>query len=377
MAKPILSGMTWDHPRGYRCLEAASELYAAQTGVTINWSRRSLQAFADAPIRELAEAHDLIVLDHPHVGLIAESQCLSPLPPPQKAADMSLGGSLESYMWQDRLWAYPVDAACQMAVKRSDLCNGGPADWETILDARPGDFKMVTPLLPVDAFDMMMTLVAGRGEEDLPHSADEFVSRDNGILALTVLKALYRLGPGEAVHWNPIDVLEAMATTDEFAYSPCLFGYINYSRPGFRPHQLAHADLPSFRGSTRKRGILGGAGIGVSAMSDHRDEAVKFAGWVASEPVQSGVYLDHEGQPAHRLTWTKNEDNPLYSGFFKGARHTMDNAWTRPRDVWFLGFVDEVCAVFPDFFIRDLDPAAFLDTLNTLYRHHVKQGDCP
>lgn len=375
MDNPTLSGMTWDHPRGYECLEAASELYAEQTGITINWSSRSLQAFADEPIRELAETYDLIVLDHPHVGMIAESECLLPLPMPEKSEDHSLGGSLESYLWLDQLWAYPVDAACQMAVKRSDVCTAVPADWEAVLDARPGDFKMVTPLLPVDAFDMMMTLVAGSGEENLPFSAEEFTSSKNGVLALKILKSLYRLGPQEALNWNPITVLEAMATTDEFAYSPCLFGYINYTRPGFRTHKLDYLDLPSFRGSALKRGILGGAGIGVSAMSSQGEEAKKFARWVASEPVQSGVYLENDGQPAHRNTWTNSESDPLYSGFFKGGRHTIDNAWTRPRDVWFLSFVDEVCAVFPDFFVRDLDEVTFLDTLNKLYRHHVERKD--
>ncbi|MCR9136183.1 MAG: extracellular solute-binding protein [Alphaproteobacteria bacterium] len=375
MAKPTLSGMTWDHPRGYRCLEAASDLYAAQTGVTINWSRRSLQAFADAPIGELAEAYDLIILDHPHVGLIAESKCLAPLPIPKNGAAGSLGGSLESYVWQDQLWAYPVDAACQVAVKRSDICRAVPADWEAVLDARPGDFQIVTPLMPVDAVDMMMTLVAGRGEDTLPISTTEFMSRENGTLALRILKALYRLGPEEAVRWNPITVLEAMATTDEFAYSPCLFSYINYARPGFRTHRLDYVDLPTFRGSTVKRGILGGAGIGVSALSEQRQEAMNFASWVASEPVQSGVYLDNDGQPAHPRTWTKEQENPLYRGFLKGSRGTMDQAWTRPRDVWFLGFIDEVCAILPDFFVRDLDEDDFLDSLNSLYRHHSKRGD--
>ena len=162
-----LKGMTWDHPRGYRCLEAASEHYAAQHGVSISWDRRSLQAFADAPIDDIAETYDFIILDHPHVGLIADSACLLPLEMPADAAEASLGGSLESYVWNGSLWAYPVDAACQVAVKRPDLCKGELPDWDSILS---GSFSgaMVTPLLPVDAFDLMMTLVAGRGEEDLP-----------------------------------------------------------------------------------------------------------------------------------------------------------------------------------------------------------------
>lgn len=361
--------MTWDHPRGYRCLEAASAAYAAMHDVRIVWDRRSLQAFADAPIDAIAGRYDLIVLDHPHVGMIAESACLLPLRMPDEPAAVSLGGSLESYVWNGALWAYPIDAACQVAVRRGDLCPSEPGSWEDLLDGTfAGPF--VTPLLPVDAFDMMMTLIAGRGEEALPFSDTQFCSDANGVLSLTVLKRLYKAGPAEAVGWNPIKVLEALSTTDEFAFSPCLFGYINYARPGFRPHTLDYCDLPSFRGTDKKRGILGGTGLGISARGDHPDAARAFAEWVASEPVQSGVYLENEGQPGHRRTWLSRRDDPRYARFLKGAFHTMDNAWTRPRDVWFLGFVDDVCAIFPDFFLRDRDEATFLAEIDALYRKH-------
>ncbi len=367
---PTLKGMTWDHPRGYACLEAASALYETQTGISISWDRRSLQAFADASIDALARDYDLIVLDHPHVGLIAESGSLSPLPMPEDAAESSIGGSLESYQWRGQLWAYPIDAASQVAVRRPDLCAAPLAHWDELLRANHREFRLVTPLLPVDAFDMMMTLVASRGEEDLPISETEFVSEANGLLALKVLKALYRLGPAEAVTWNPIHVLELMATTDEFAQSPCLFGYINYSRPGFRPHVLAYCDLPVFADGGLRRGILGGAGIGVSAQSQAVDAATSFAQWVASEPVQSTVYLEHDGQPAHRGTWERMGDDPRYTGFLTGARATMEAAWTRPRAPWFLSFVDAVCEIMPSFFLNDRSEETFLRDINALYRKY-------
>lgn len=369
MPAHTLRGMTWDHPRGYHCLEAASEAYAATHGVEIIWDKRSLQAFADEPIDVIAERYDLIVLDHPHLGMIAESDCLMPLAMPDDPAVASLGGSLESYIWDGALRAYPIDAACQVAVKRSDLCEAEPGSWEDLLKGRL-DRSIVTPLLPVDAFDMMMTLIASRGEEILPFSDRLFCSDANGMVSLAVLKGLYKAGPAEAVNWNPITVLEAMSTTDEFAYSPCLFGYINYARPGFRSHTLDYCDLPSFRGTDIKRGILGGAGLGVSARSHNPRAAQAFAAWVASEPVQSGIYLENEGQPGHRQTWLNKRDDPRFAGFLKGAYHTMENAWTRPRDIWFLGFVDDVCAIFPDFFLRDRGEAAFLAEINALYRKH-------
>ena len=366
----MLKGITWDHPRGYACLRAASSEWERRTGTAVSWSVRSLQAFADASVQTMAEDHDLIVLDHPHVGLIAETGSLLPLEMPIEPNSISLGGSLESYAWLGKLWAYPIDAASQMAVKRPDICREELATWQAALSARPGDYRLVTPLLPVDGFDMMMTLVAGLGEDVLPYSPTEFVSHRNGAAALRVLKALYRLGPSEAVDWNPIRVLEALSTTDEFAYSPCLFGYINYARAGFRPHQLRYCDLPTFAGSGLRRGILGGAGIGVSARSAQIEAAKDFARWISSEPVQSGVYLDNEGQPAHRQTWDNKAGDHRYSGFLTGARRTMETAWTRPRDPWFLGFVDAVCHIFPSFFLQDRAEEAFLRDINALYRKY-------
>lgn len=369
MADLRLKGMTWDHPRGYQGLEAATAAYTAETGIEISWARRSLQAFADEPIEGLAEAYDFIVLDHPHVGLVADARSLLPLPMPENINESSLGGSVESYVWRDLLWAYPIDAACQVAVKRTDLCTQELPSWQSVLDGSY-DQPMVTPLLPVDAFDMMMTLLAGRGEEKLAITPERFCSDANGILALEVLKALYRAGPPEAASWNPIKVLEAMSTTDDFAYSPCLFGYVNYARPDFRQHALTYCDLPSFQDSILKRGILGGAGIGVSAKSTHPEAAIAFAKWVTSEPVQSGVYLANEGQPAHLQTWLRMRTDPTYSGFLEGALPTMQDAWTRPRDIWFLGFVDDVCDVFPSLFKRERSAEEFLALLNRIYRHH-------
>ncbi len=364
-----LKGMTWDHARGYVGLEAATSIYASKYNVDISWDRRSLQAFADASIEKMAEQYDFIVLDHPHVGLVADTESLLPLPMPRDAANTSLGGSLESYVWRNQLWAYPIDAACQVAVKRPDLCHSELPDWETVIEGG-FDTPMATPLLPVDAFDMMMTLIAGRGEENLPFSSAEFCSEENGLLSLNVLKCLYKSGPTEAVTWNPIRALEAMSTTNDFTYSPCLFGYVNYARPGFRDHQLQYCDLPCYRGSTLKRGILGGAGIGISAKTNHPDEAQKFVKWVTSEPIQSSVYLENEGQPAHLQSWRKMGGDDRYSGFLKGAFHTMKNAWTRPRNVWFLGFVDDVCEIFPDFFLKDRNEEAMLKEINALYKNH-------
>lgn len=368
----ILKGMTWDHPRAYDCLVAATTEYAGQTGTHIFWEKRSLQAFADMPIETLSREYDLIILDHPHVGQIADSGCLRPLP--AMPATASLGGSVECYHWRGQTWAWPIDAACQMSVIRPDLSRGFPRTWEEVMADGAGRFGLLTPLWPVDAFDMMLTLVASRGEAVLPYSKEKFCSDTNGLLALSILKRLFKLGPAEAVSMNPINVLEALSTTDDFAASPCLFGYINYARPGFRQATLKYVDLPVFEGIGSRRAILGGAGIGVSSLRGNADKAQQFAAWVTSEAVQGGVYLRNQGQPAHLGAWKANRNHPNFAGFMDGGFETIRTAWTRPREAWFLHFVDDVCAVMTDFFLKDQDEAAFLAIVNALYRKHTVLG---
>lgn len=366
-----LRGMTWDHPRAYDCLVAASAEHERRTGVPTHWEKRSLQAFADVPIESLAREYDLIILDHPHVGQVAETGCLLPLSP--MAKDASLGGSAESYIWKGKTWALPIDAACQMSVMRPDLCTTFPSAWNSVLEDGAEAYRLITPLLPVDAFDMMMTLLASLGEDEVGVLENQFCSETNGIISLAVLKRLYKLGPGDAVTWNPIKVLEALSTTDEFYASPCLFGYINYSKPDFRPYRLSYVDLPVFDGVGQRRAILGGAGIGVSALRNQIQAAETFATWVTSLDAQSGVYLENNGQPAHLQAWLANQDDPRFSPFLRGGFETIRTAWTRPRDPWFLPFVDEVCEVISGFFTSDLNEAAFLATINKIYIHY-KQG---
>ena len=121
------------------------------------------------------------MLDHPHVGQIAKTGGLLALPEPDDPG-ASLGGSAESYCWHGRYWAHAIDAACQVAVRRPDMDAPVPAYREDFLDSEARAYRPLTPLLPVDAFDMLMTLVASRGEHDLPSSPDRFVSEKTGFM---------------------------------------------------------------------------------------------------------------------------------------------------------------------------------------------------
>ena len=69
-AKTVLRGITWNHSRGFVSVVATAQRYCElHPDVEITWEKRSLQEFADAPIQGLAEAYDLLVIDHPLGGL--------------------------------------------------------------------------------------------------------------------------------------------------------------------------------------------------------------------------------------------------------------------------------------------------------------------
>ena len=50
-----LTGITWNHTRGYLPMVATAQRYGElYPEVSITWQKRSLQAFADAPLSDLA-----------------------------------------------------------------------------------------------------------------------------------------------------------------------------------------------------------------------------------------------------------------------------------------------------------------------------------
>jgi multiple sugar transport system substrate-binding protein len=85
------------------------------------WEPRSLKDFGVASVEDLARDYDLVVIDHPHIGLIAETGCAVPLDEMAAPGDLaalgacSHGRSHQSYHYGGRQWALAVDAACQSA----------------------------------------------------------------------------------------------------------------------------------------------------------------------------------------------------------------------------------------------------------------------
>lgn len=337
-----LKGMTWSHPRGYDPMVACSALYKTQTGVEIEWDKRSLQDFESFPVEELARAYDLIVIDHPHVGQITNENCLEPLDVPGREAEFeamakaSVGESFPSYNWQGRQWGFPIDAATQVQVFREDLAD--PVEtWDDILELAEQGGVLLT-LRPPHTLMNFYSLCANLATP-CATSGEILVDAKKGGKAFDMLSELAALVDPACYDMDPIAVFEKMAEEGStIACCPYIYGYVNYAMAGFRPNVLTFVDIPEAGILGPAGSALGGTGIAVSAFSKDKIAAIDFAYWIASGDVQKGLYASSGGQCGHAAAWEDDIVNAATGDFYRGTRETLEASWVRPRYDGYMSF---------------------------------------
>lgn len=371
-----LKGITWDHPRGYQPLIACSQQYAAETGVQVSWDRRSLKDFGDQPIDELAQTYDLLIIDHPHVGLAASTGCLLPLDDWLSAdtlhtlATQSAGPSHDSYFYAGHQWGLAIDAALQTAVYRADLLESPlPQTWSDVIALAEqvhlqGHF-VALPLAPTDAVCSFVSLCASLGASI--GQSDDLVPIEVGLRALSLLRDMKAVVHAHSLDWNPIQMLDHMSSADDVVYCPLTFCYTNYSRQGYQPHLLTFTTIPGVRGA-----ILGGTGFAVSSRCAHPQAACDYGAWLCSAAVQRGCYVEAGGQPGNVIAWRDAAANALTNNFFANILPTLEQSYVRPRHDGFPVFQETAGNLIHDFLRNDTDPAQCLDQLRELYRQNLR-----
>ena len=375
-----LRGIAWNHSRGFTPMVATAQRYGElHPDVEIVWEKRSLQAFADAPIQVLAETFDLLVVDHPFAGFAAQSRAVIDMnleARPELLADHaahSAGPSHASYEFDGYRCAIAIDGATPVSGWREDLLAAHglrpPATWEELLELARHGFVALAGI-PVDCLMNFFMFCHAQGEQPC-RTPDKFVGADAGLPALEMYRDLVRWLPAETWTRNPIRVWDALGhSTGRPAYCPFAYSYSNYGRAGYAPHPLRFGDLPTYRGQ-RLRPTLGGTGLAVSSRSPHRAAAIDYAMYVASAGCQRTLYFDNGGQPAHRQAWTDLEVNRRSNNFFRDTLGAMDNSWVRPRYYGYMHLQDRGGDVVRDFLINKISARAALETLNELYRHSL------
>lgn len=370
-----LKGITWNHTRGLLPMVATAQRFSElNPDVEISWEKRSLQEFADSSIEELAKRFDLLVIDHPWTGFGAKTEVILPLSdylPVDYIADQkenSVGKSYESYVFKNKLWALPIDAATPVASARLDLLEkhgfNVPETYKDLLTlAKKGLVAFAG--IPIDLLMSFYMFCCSLDEAPFQNE-DEIISKEVGVKALQMFRELASYIAPENFNRNPIKVYEAMVNTDEIAYCPFAYGYSNYSRTGYSPNILHFYDLVSLNGK-KMSSTLGGTGLAVSAYSEHRDIALKYAQFTASSYVQQNIFTINGGQPGHLQAWKNERVNNITHQYFKNTLPALERAFLRPRYFGHMDFQDHAGDIVRDYLMNGGEENTVLEKMNHLY----------
>lgn len=372
----LLKGITWSHSRGYTSITAVSQRFSEMhPDVSIQWEKRSLQEFADAPIENLANSYDLLVIDHPWAGFAATTGILLPLNEYLSEEYLddqlhnSVGASHMSYNFNGFQSALAIDAATPVAVYRPDFFeNSGrriPGDFTDVMDlAKEGHVAFAG--IPLNLL-MDFYMYCATSSDHFFESTEEIVDRDLGVEVLENMRRLASYCDKSIFDWDPIQVHEALAQDNPLYYCPYAYGYTNYSRRGYCAHPLKAGDLVNYNGKMLSS-VLGGTGLAISSLCANRDVAVRFAEYAASPLIQTTLYTENGGQPGHRSAWLDDTNNAMTMNFFKDTLKTLDHSYLRPRYNGYLYFQDHAGDYVQDYVKNGGDPAAVLEKMNQLYR---------
>jgi multiple sugar transport system substrate-binding protein len=372
-----LRGITWKHDRGLAPLLATAKHFCEEhSDLTIAWEARSLQEFGEGTVQVLADNYDLVIIDHPYMGQVAQEGCFLPLDQhftPVQLRELerdSVGASYRSYNFEGHQWALPVDAAAQVAGYRADLLQANgfkvPQTWEEVLSLAKFRRGFVSPALsPLDSLMCFFTLCANLGEPPLD-GREQVVRKEIGQQALERLRILAEHSFEGAMAANPIAIWERMSSSDEIAYCPLAFGYSNYARNGYRSKLVSFAPIPSSgRGSVGA--TLGGAGVAISASCRHLDLALEYISWVTGKECQRTLYVESGGQPASKTAWLDPHANKLTNSYFAATLSVLENAWLRPRFAGFESFQIKALTMVSQFLGAQISCRETLNQLDELY----------
>ncbi len=368
-----LKGITWDHARGYEPLIAASALYEKEKGIQVSWQKRSLTNFGDESLESLSRQFDLIIMDHPHVGVAEATKCLLPLNNILTDTKLNLfksasaGPSFESYHYHNKQWALPIDAAMQCASVRPDLLGDLPLpnNWKEVFELtavlKQKNLYTGMALCPTDCLCTFLSITAQLGSP-ITENSNLLVDPEIGLKALNMMRSMRDLFYPNALQWNPIALYDYMSAFNDIAYSPLAFCYTNYSRKGFRKHLLHFHNAPEISNA-----VLGGAGIAITSTCKEPLIAAEYAAWICSDHIQAAIYVNEQGQPGNAFAWHDGAANNLTNNFFNNTFATLSKAYVRPRYAGWPKFQQWLGEVVHAFLVNDTSAERVLQNLQEGY----------
>ncbi|ALM51197.1 extracellular solute-binding protein [Halomonas huangheensis] len=375
MSAPF-TGLTWDHPRGFQALEAA-----ARANGPVHWETHPLEGFESAPVAELCERYDLIVLDHPHLGEAVSSGCLIPLDQIledndlQRIATSSVGLSYASYQYQGHQWALPLDAATQVMAARTDLMTTAvPETWEQVIALSQTQGGVALALAGPHALLSLLSIAAALDPKADLREGDRWIDAAVSCEAIKILATLASHSPPSIQALNPIGMLEHMTTSDDVRMCPLVYGYVNYANPTLS-RALSFLDAPRLSSGASPGSILGGTGIAISRHCKFDDTLREHLLWLLSDSAQTDFIPQQAGQPSALKSWRDPQLNQRWNGFYANTLHTLRHASIRPRHNGYIAFQTQASARLREGLEGGVSEHRLAQDLTTLFeRSHRDQG---
>lgn len=384
MSKQLLRGITWNHSRALSPLVATAQRYEElNPSVTIQWEKQTLHEFGHANLAMLAEAFDLLVIDHPMVGDARSTGAVIDLLPylqedtVRELAEDSLGSSFESYKYHGALYALPIDAAAPAASFRDDLLTRAgiapPTSWALLLQlAHQGLVAM--PGFPADLFLNFMGMCVSRGSV-VGVDPDDMFDWQTALHCLEDLRELVEYLPSDIYRMNPIALYEHMSSSHEIAYCPFGYPYSNYSRRGFGEHVISFCMPPTLTEGIPMRTVLGGTGIAISAKCSCPEIALGYSLFTSDRRCQSTTYGLCGGQPSRRSAWQDSTLNAISSNFFARTQAAVESAYVRPRYRGYTKLQETAGEPLRDYFRDGGSATGALRKINEQYRANLAASE--
>lgn len=355
-----LRGLTWDHPRGYRPLEAYSH-----PDVEVVWERQPLSGFESTPLVELADRYDLLVIDHPGVGAAVAAGAVLPVEDVFAPDDLALWESRAveptwaSYQLAGHGWALPLDAATQACVYRPDRIPTPPESWSEVLQMS----QVVLCVAGPHAGLMLLGLAGDRCAEDAPVAGGRLLDRARAVEAVELLRAVWARSEQAFAHLDPIGVHELLSEGGADC-CPLVYSYASYG------HTLAWSAAPRlWADDALGNGTLGGTGLAVTPRAYSKVLAVtKYVRGLLDVRTQLEVVSAVGGQSATAAVWESADVDRAWNGHYSATLQTLRTSYTRPRFDGWIGFQDELSERVRELLGNDADPAAAIDQLEHDYR---------
>ena len=378
-----LKGIAWDHPRATAGLAAVNASVAQALGdARIVWDVHSLQDFSAAALVETAARYDLILYDHPFSGDAAKGLLvdLSRVLPAETLAELradTVGFGVDLFDFEGGLWGLPIDAACQVAAFRPDLCARAGLDEQALrhapLEAVIGrlsaqDLRLAISFSGVGSFMCFLSYCHQLGATPFSEPG-RMVPDAIGLRAIGIMQRVLEACPRNVLDWDSITCLEAMARRDDLAYCPTIFGFAPYGHDAYGAadgrHPLIFTQPPLPPDGVRQTSIIGGAGIGVSALRPHIDKAARALAILMSRRLQREMGLAM-GQPGRRSAWQDAEVNARSRDFFANTLPTIEQGYIRPRHAGWVPSQDEAGVVLCRLLREGADAAQTLAAINAV-----------